>query len=401
MHTLTKSVTTSLTDHAAASAPQATLPPASMNRLFNELVCEHGSRLRRFVTRRIGNEADAADIAQQAFIEASNAYGDFRGDSKLSTWLYGIALNLVRNYLSRAPEQRYNFVCETALTHHACLQPNPEQIAAQREIMMVLSSALESLPENMRQILNLAGMENLSYEQIADILDVPLGTVRSRLSRAARRCGSAWKRKGPCCPSEAVAGPRPATRSSRAAIPGRVPIPAGRVPRCAGGRPGWPRGGMAPPSRNGFSNCGSCAWGTGMASGAAPLAGAAGHDGATPPDCGSRITARLPSTARKPLPPCIRSGTGRPTPPVFIPWRGHGVAERRVRHRHDIRGRRHRDAVNGHQPGPDQEQPLAPLHGLGFAGEQGPRNGMSPSSGTLSTFSVFWLLLYPPISRVC
>ena len=155
-----------------------------MNRLFNELVCEHGSRLRRFVTRRIGNEADAADIAQQAFIEASNAYGDFRGDSKLSTWLYGIALNLVRNYLSRAPEQRYNFVCETALTHHACLQPNPEQIAAQREIMMVLSSALESLPENMRQILNLAGMENLSYEQIADILDVPLGTVRSRLSRA-------------------------------------------------------------------------------------------------------------------------------------------------------------------------------------------------------------------------
>ena len=58
-----------------------------MNRLFNELVCEHGSRLRRFVTRRIGNETDAADIAQQAFIEASNAYGDFRGDSKLSTWL--------------------------------------------------------------------------------------------------------------------------------------------------------------------------------------------------------------------------------------------------------------------------------------------------------------------------
>ena len=74
--------------------------------------------------------------------------------------------------------------------------------------MMVLSSALESLPENMRQILNLAGMENLSYEQIADILDVPLGTVRSLCHGPARR-GSAWKRKGPCCPSEAVAGPRP------------------------------------------------------------------------------------------------------------------------------------------------------------------------------------------------
>ena len=214
-----------------------------MNRLFNELVCEHGSRLRRFVTRRIGNEADAADIAQQAFIEASNAYGDFRGDSKLSTWLYGIALNLVRNYLSRAPEQRYNFVCETALTHHACLQPNPEQIAAQREIMMVLSSALESLPENMRQILNLAGMENLSYEQIADILDVPLGTVRSRLSRARAALRQRMEAQGRAALLKRLRGPGPATRSSRAAIPGRVPIPAGRVPRCAGGRPGWPRGG--------------------------------------------------------------------------------------------------------------------------------------------------------------
>lgn len=184
MQTLTKSATTAQSGRAVTAVPDAALPAVSMNSLFNELVCEHGNRLRRFVNRRIGNEADAADIAQQAFIEASNAYADFRGDSKLSTWLYGIALNLVRNYLSRAPEQRYNFVCESALTHHACLQPNPEQIAAQREIMEVLTSALESLPENMREILNLAGMENLSYEQIADILHVPMGTVRSRLSRA-------------------------------------------------------------------------------------------------------------------------------------------------------------------------------------------------------------------------
>ena len=229
----------------------------------------------------------------------------------------------------------------------------------------------------MRQILNLAGMENLSYEQIADILDVPLGTVRSRSVTGPRGAAAAHGSARPCCPSARLA---PATRS-RAAIPGRVPIPAGRVPRCAGGRPGWPRGGMAPRPATGSATVDPAPGAPGW-----PVARhrwrRGGHDGATPPDCGSRITARLPSTARKPLPPCIRSGTGRPTPPVFIPWRGHGVAERRVRHRHDIRGRRHRDAVNGHQPGPDQEQPLAPLHGLGFAGEQGPRNGMSPSSGT-------------------
>lgn len=200
MQAITKSATTPQSDRAVTGSPDATLPAVSMNILFNELVCEHGNRLRRFVTRRIGNEADAADIAQQAFIEASNAYADFRGDSKLSTWLYGIALNLVRNYLSRAPEQRYSFVCESALTHHACLQPNPEQIAAQREIMKVLTSALESLPDNMREILNLAGMENLSYEQIADILDIPMGTVRSRLSRARATLRQRMEEQGAVLP---------------------------------------------------------------------------------------------------------------------------------------------------------------------------------------------------------
>ena len=132
--------------------------------------------------------------------------------------------------------------------------------------MMVLSSALESLPENMRQILNLAGMENLSYEQIADILDVPLGTVRSRLSRPARlrQHGSAGRAallkrlRGPPQPDHHAPLYQGAFQSGRTS------------PAMRGGRPGWPRG-DAPPSRNGFSNCGSCAWGTGMASGAAPL----------------------------------------------------------------------------------------------------------------------------------
>ena len=153
-----------------------------MNRLFNELVCEHGSRLRRFVTRRIGNEADAADIAQQAFIEASNAYGDFA-----ATQAFDLAVRHRIEPGAQLPVARARAAPTSSVRPRSRITPACNRIrnrSPRSEIMMVLSSALESLPENMRQILNLAGMENLSYEQIADILDVPLGTVRSRLSRA-------------------------------------------------------------------------------------------------------------------------------------------------------------------------------------------------------------------------
>lgn len=172
----------------------------SIDALFNQLFCEHGSRLHRFVTRRIGNETAAADITQQAFIEASNAYANFRGDSKLSTWLYGIALNLIRNHLSRAPEQRYSFVDETALTNHMCLSPNPQQILEERQVMAVLMSALESLPDSVREILQLAAVENLSYEEIAQTLKVPMGTVRSRLSRARSMLRQRMKELGVVLP---------------------------------------------------------------------------------------------------------------------------------------------------------------------------------------------------------
>ncbi len=159
-------------------------PEHDRNRIFDELVYQHRDRLQRFVNRRIGNETEAADIAQQAFIEASCAYSDFRGDSKLSTWLYGIAMNLIRNHLSRAPEQRYCFVDEATLADHPCVAPTPQQSMEEREIMQALSRSLERLPSAMREILHLAGLENLSYEEIAATLGVPMGTVRSRLSRA-------------------------------------------------------------------------------------------------------------------------------------------------------------------------------------------------------------------------
>jgi RNA polymerase sigma-70 factor (ECF subfamily) len=153
-------------------------------RLFRDLVQAHSARLQRFIIKHIGNTSEAEDLAQQAFMEAARSYQTFRGESQLSTWLYGIALNLIRNHLSRAPERRYDFVGESSLEDLAAESTSPEEAAAQTQAMRLLQDSLEELPESMRSILLLVGLDNLSYEEAAALLSVPIGTVRSRLSRA-------------------------------------------------------------------------------------------------------------------------------------------------------------------------------------------------------------------------
>ncbi len=77
--------------------------------LFRQLVQSHQGRLYRFIVKHIGWGSDAEDLTQQAFVEAARSFSTFKGASELSTWLYGIAMNLVRNYLSRSPHRRYTF----------------------------------------------------------------------------------------------------------------------------------------------------------------------------------------------------------------------------------------------------------------------------------------------------
>ena len=165
-------------------------------RLLRDLVREHSSRLQRFIIKHIGNISEAEDLAQQAFIEAARSYQSFRGESQLSTWLYGIALNLVRNYLSRAPERRYDFVGEDALYDHAAAGASPEHAAEQAQSMRLLQESLDELPGSMRDILLLVGMDDISYEEAAALLSVPVGTVRSRLSRARTALREKLRQKG-------------------------------------------------------------------------------------------------------------------------------------------------------------------------------------------------------------
>ncbi|MBS7777577.1 RNA polymerase sigma factor [Acidovorax sp. CCYZU-2555] len=169
---------------------------AQRDELFQGLVQAHGTRLYRFIIKNIGNPSDAQDLAQQAFLEAVRSYSSFKGQSELSTWLYGIAMNLVRNHLSRAPHRRHEFADESVLEEMACDALAPDQELEQSERMRHLQLALEDLPESMRSILLMVAVDELSYEAAAALLTVPVGTVRSRLSRARASLRAKLKARG-------------------------------------------------------------------------------------------------------------------------------------------------------------------------------------------------------------
>jgi RNA polymerase sigma-70 factor (ECF subfamily) len=168
----------------AARAQSIDIDAREQEILFRNLLEAHQTRLYRFIIKNIGNPSDAEDLAQQAFMEAVRSYRTFRGESELSTWLYGIAMNLVRNHLSRAPHRRYQFADETALDNTAADAPTPAEAMEQTQQLRHLDAALSELPESMREILMLVAVDELSYEDAAAMLVVPVGTVRSRLSRA-------------------------------------------------------------------------------------------------------------------------------------------------------------------------------------------------------------------------
>lgn len=158
--------------------------PADKEALFRDLVNRHQRRLYGFVLKNIGNPSDAEELAQQAFVEAAASLRSFRGESELSSWLYGIAMNLVRNYLSRSPHRRYTIEDESALDTHEAPQAGPEASLETRRLVTRLRQELDGLPAEMRDVLLLVALEDLSYEEAAVYLSIPIGTVRSRVSRA-------------------------------------------------------------------------------------------------------------------------------------------------------------------------------------------------------------------------
>lgn len=166
---------------APALAPQ----PVTVDKevLFRNLVREYSASLYYFVLKRVGHADDAADIAQQAFVEASLSFTSYRGEAEISTWIFGIATNLVRNHVSRAPQHRHRFETDDVLERHESLEVQPCESMSQRQGLVLVSEAMARMPPEMAQALTLVAIDDLSYEEAADELSVPVGTVRSRVSR--------------------------------------------------------------------------------------------------------------------------------------------------------------------------------------------------------------------------
>lgn len=163
---------------------EALTSEAERNALFHALAQAHGLRLYRFILKNTGHHGDAQDLAQQAFLEAVRSFPLFKGESELSTWLYGIALNLLRNHLSRAPQRRYHFTGLDVLEGVADPRLPPAEALEKKQQLRCLLDAFAGLPRSMQDILRLVAVDDMSYEEAAALLSVPVGTVRSRLSRA-------------------------------------------------------------------------------------------------------------------------------------------------------------------------------------------------------------------------
>jgi RNA polymerase sigma-70 factor, ECF subfamily len=157
---------------------------------FNLLVVKYQHRVLKLVSRFVNDAAEAEDVAQEAFIKAYRAIPSFRGDSAFYTWLYRIAINTAKNALVSNRRRPVDFDLDLQdpdqYERQARLKEadTPEGVLLTEEIRQVVEHAMEQLPEDLRTAIVLRELEGLSYEEIAEAMDCPVGTVRSRIFRA-------------------------------------------------------------------------------------------------------------------------------------------------------------------------------------------------------------------------
>lgn len=157
---------------------------------FDALVLKYQHRISQLISRYVKDHSEVQDVAQEAFIKAYRALPRFRGDSAFYTWMYRIAINTAKNYLvargRRMPstdieaEEAEQFEGAHGLKEYA----TPEHMLLRDEVETTIFSALDGLPEGLRIAITLREIEGLSYEEIAEAMDCPVGTVRSRIFRA-------------------------------------------------------------------------------------------------------------------------------------------------------------------------------------------------------------------------
>jgi RNA polymerase sigma-70 factor (ECF subfamily) len=175
---------TEVTDEQLVARAQA-----GDQRAFELLVRKYQHKIVQLVSRLVG-DGDAPDVAQETFIRAWRALNGFRGQSAFYTWLYRIGINTAKNSLvsrNRRPADQDIDVADAELyghTEHLSDIDTPEAMALTDEIREKVTETIEGLPPDLRKAITLRELEGLSYEEIAQVMDCPIGTVRSRIFRA-------------------------------------------------------------------------------------------------------------------------------------------------------------------------------------------------------------------------
>ena len=169
---------------------------AGDQKAFELLVIKYQRRIQRLIGRMVRDVDLVEDIAQETFIRAYRALAQFRGEAQFYTWLYRIAVNTAKKALmelKRDPTVSENSFKsgqsdesdETSpLENELISSETPEAVLAGKEIAQMVNAAMEALPEELRQAITLREIEGLSYEEIAEVMNCPIGTVRSRIFRA-------------------------------------------------------------------------------------------------------------------------------------------------------------------------------------------------------------------------
>ena len=157
---------------------------------FGLLVEKYQHRLAKLVSRYIYDSSEVEDVCQEALIKAYRAIGSFRGESAFYTWLYRIAVNTAKNYLisqGRRPPKTDIEAEDAVQTESGSAMREtgtPEANALTRELAEAVTKAVDDLPEDLKMAITLREIEGLSYDEIAEVMDCPIGTVRSRIFRA-------------------------------------------------------------------------------------------------------------------------------------------------------------------------------------------------------------------------
>ncbi len=179
-----------MTDHQQTDRQLVARVQKGDRRAFDLLVVKYQHRILSLVGRFISDHAEAQDVTQEAFIKAYRALPNFRGDSAFYTWLYRIAVNTAKNHLvsrgRKTPTQGIDPEDAEFFGDHTPMKDidTPDGLLQRDQLQKVVFDAISALPEDLRMAITLREMDGLSYEEIADVMSCPIGTVRSRIFRA-------------------------------------------------------------------------------------------------------------------------------------------------------------------------------------------------------------------------